>query len=189
MYMDEIHFKIFRRRTLCKSVDEMPNIAPEGPTVHVIGAISSTFGPELMDLRRGALNAARANKWLTKLAEAISSRGIPLWQLVIVCDNAPVHAEFEEVSQEMGFELLRLEAYTPALNPMESIWREAKAKVKALNEVPLTNESGVNVIEQRLSDLEKLLNESIAEVTPLLCNQNIGRSSQFHEKALSMQNM
>lgn len=52
---------------------------------------------------------------------ARNRRGVPLSEVVLICDNAPVHSRFEEAAEEHGIELLPLGPYSPMLNPIENI--------------------------------------------------------------------
>lgn len=158
----------------------------KGPNIHMIGAVSS-FGKELIEIRRGAFKWQNANQWLELLATTVSQRGVPLKEVVVVCDNAPVHSRFEEVADEMGFTLLRLGPYSPMLNPIENIWSVVKAAIKRFNRVPVVN--GPGVIEQRLHYLESLIAGAEQEITPYLCSQAIGHSHAFHRKALAEEDM
>lgn len=152
----------------------------------MIGAIS-TWGLEMATIQRGAFKWPQANEWMKDLAEAIEARGVPLPSVTIVSDNAPAHSRFEIVAQEMGFTLLRLGPYSPMLNPIENVWSVVKARVKRLNRVPITN--GPGVIEQRLVHIEQLMRDSISEITPYLCSQNINHASRFYRRALALEDM
>lgn len=158
----------------------------KGPNIHMIGAISS-FGKELIEIRRGAFKWENANQWLDMLATTVNQRGVPLNEVVVVCDNAPVHSRFEAVALERGFTLLRLGPYSPMLNPIENIWSIVKAHIKRFNRVPVV--SGPGVIEQRLVYLEQLIGDAEEEITAYLCSQAIGHSHAFHRRALAEEDM
>ena len=53
--------------------------------------------------------------------------------VVIVCDNAPVHVRLETVVEEEEFEsatILRLGPYSAPLNPIEECWSVLKSHIK-----------------------------------------------------------
>lgn len=188
--MDETNFNLFVRRTQGRSkkgaraVAKMP--CSKGPNIHMIGAISS-FGKESIEIRRGSFKWENANDWMERMVTEVNERGVPLDQIVVVCDNAPVHSRFETVAEELGFTLLRLGPYSPMLNPIENIWSVVKAKVKRFNRIPVV--AGAGIIEQRLQYLEDLIRSADPEITPYLCSQTIGHSHAFHRKALAEEDM
>ena len=57
----------------------------------------------------------------------------PREEIAVVCDNAPVRAALEQVTEEDEFEgvnILRLAPYSKPLNPIEHIWSAMKAELK-----------------------------------------------------------
>ena len=114
-------------------------------------------------------------------------RGVPVDQIVLICDNAPVHSRFEHAAMEHGIELLRLGPYSPMLNPIENVWSVVKARIKRFNRIPVV--VGPGLIEQRLQHLESLINGGIEEITPYLCSQAINHSQTLHRRALAEEDM
>lgn len=167
-----------------RAVAKMP--CSKGPNIHVIGGMSS-FGVEFVEIRRGAFKWEAANEWVGRLVTEVHQRGVPINQIVLICDNAPVHSRFEQAALENGIELLRLGPYSPMLNPIENVWSVVKASVKRLNRIPVVD--GPGVIEQRLQYLEELINGGIQEMTPYLCSQAINHSQTFHRRALAEEDM
>ena len=82
-------------------------------------------------------------------------------KLVIVLDNHRAHAS-EEVTRlagQLNMELMFLPPYCPELNSIESLWSQVKKSLKAR-----LVESSYKTLTQ--SDFEKLMQESVDEVTP-----------------------
>lgn len=140
-----------------------------------------------MEIRRGSFNWESANEWLGNLADAVAMRGVPLSNVVIICDNAPAHSRLECVAQDKGFTLLRLGPYSPMLNPIETVWSVIKAAVKRANRTPVV--TGPGVVEQRIQYLEGILADAISEATPYLCSQAIFHSIAFHRRAINLEDM
>lgn len=190
IWIDETNFNMFIRRTNGwskkgqRSVSLLPS--SKGKNIHVIGAISS-FGVELMELRRGSYRWESANQWLSLLIDTVVGRGVPVNHIVVVCDNAPVHSRLSLVAEEKGFTLLRLGPYSPMLNPIENIWSVIKAAVKRNNRVPVVTYPGV--VEQRMRYLEEIITSALTEATPYLCSQAIVHSNSFHRRALALEDM
>lgn len=158
----------------------------KGPNVHMIGAISS-FGPEFIQLKRGAYRHEDCNDWLQNLIDIVTARGVPVEEIVVIMDNAPAHSRMEEVAEDRGFTILRLGPYSPMLNPIENIWSVVKAHVKRFNRTPVV--TGPGVIEQRLQYLENILTGSINEITPYLCSQAILHTHNFYGAVLNLENV
>lgn len=190
VWMDETNFNLFCRRSYgrAKKGKRAVSVLPcsKGPNIHIIGAISS-FGPELIEVRRGAFKGRDANEWVGRLGARIRERGVPLEDVVLICDNAPAHSQLEVAALEIGMTLLRLGPYSPMLNPIENVWSVVKSHVKRINRDPIVHAPGVG--EQRLIYLENIIQGSIQEITPYLCSQTINHSTRFHRKALTMENM
>ena len=98
-------------------------------------------------------------------------------ELVVVCDNAPVHTALEAVFEENGMfagaQLLRLAPYSAPMNPIEIIWSAVKANIKrelaaTLDQV-LNTEPGMTQVEHRLRHLETKTDTAMATVTPRMC--------------------
>lgn len=188
--MDESNVNLFCRRTRGRArigeraVTRMPN--SKGPNVHIIGAISS-MGPELIECKRGSFNWESANAYIQRLVQAVVERGVPRRDIIIICDNAPVHSRFEVIAHELGIGILRLGPYSPMLNPIENIWSVVKAAIKRMNRVPFVD--GPGIMEQRLQYVENSIRVALEEITPYLCTSAINHSVRHHRRALNLENM
>ena len=66
----------------------------------------------------------------------------PMSEVVIVCDNAPVHVNTGAVIEEEEFNgayLLKLAPYSALLNPIEECWSVFKSEIKKLSKNGLQN--------------------------------------------------
>lgn len=143
---------------------------------------------EHWQIRRGSYRCETANEFIRGLVDSLQMKNIDLETGVLVCDNAPCHARLEVVVREFqGLTLLRLGPYSPMLNPIENIWSKLKAGVKRNNGVPQVVGPGVGV--QRLEYLERLIEDSFAEITPRDYSQSAQHSTLFHTSAINMEDM
>ena len=111
----------------------VPYEAPQGRRVNVVGALAPD-GPDgprfLYQTRRkadGRFDAAALVAFLERLAQA----GAPGRPCVVVLDNYSVHHS-QAVKDalpglaERGVRLWYLPPYSPELNPIEALWKQAK---------------------------------------------------------------
>lgn len=190
VWIDETNFNLFCRRTRgrarvgARAIQYLP--AARGPNVHLIGAISAA-GVVTMERRRGSFKSTTANVWLTTLLQQWQDMGNELADLVIVCDNAPCHANFETVVNGTAATLLRLGPYSPMLNPIEAIWSKIKTHVRGHLRVP--NVAGPGVAEQRLLYLEELIDQAKDTIVGGDCARAAQHTTVHHAAALALQNM
>ena len=85
--------------------------------------------------------------------------------VVIVCDNAPVHVNIGTVMEEEEFNgayLLRLAPYSAPVNPIED-WSVFKSEIKKLNKnslqdlLSILTPEGTTLTEHRLLYLDNLM--------------------------------
>ena len=124
LYMDETNINLFLRRSQGRSRKgtrcSVKAATAKGPNIHVIGAMTQT-GIVYWESRRGSFKKDDCNQWLR---EALRRCPEPREELVVVCDNAPVHSALEQVTEEeefAGVNILRLAPYSAPLNPIEHI--------------------------------------------------------------------
>ena len=140
--------------------------------MHVIEAMSQT-GMIYWERRRGSFRKEDCGQWLRRTLQACT---VPLDQVTVTCDNAPVHTGMETVVEEFpGVELLRTAPYSAPLNPIEAVWSSMKASMKAdmassfhqmLNTAP-----GLSQQEHRLRFLEARIDAAMEHITPVMCLQ------------------
>lgn len=89
-------------------------------------------------------------------------------ELVVVCDNAPVHTALERVFEEeefAGARLLRLAPYSAPLNPIEMVWSAVKAVIKREMAVTfyqiLDTDAGLTQAEHRLQYMERKIDAAM----------------------------
>ena len=95
IYIDETNFNLFLRRSEGRSRRgtrcSVKAPTSKGKNVHVIGAVSQT-GLVYWERRRGSYKKPDCQEWLRSVLRRVDE---PLTNVVIVCDNAPVHSELE----------------------------------------------------------------------------------------------
>ena len=82
---------------------------------------------------RGAFHCQNANAWMRGLFRELQADGHSNQSLVIICDKAPCHTQFQRVFEETEFlsvKFLRMSPYSPALNPIEYAWNSIKSHIK-----------------------------------------------------------
>lgn len=143
---------------------------------------------EHFQIRQGSYRWGTATEFIRDLIQALSHRGVPLHNIVLVCDNAPCYARTEtELANSWGVTLLRLGPYSPMLNPIENIWSNLKDSVKRRNWIP--NEVPLGVGVHRLEYLERFVEESYRELTPRDYAKRAQHCTLFHNAALNMKDM
>lgn len=177
VYIDETNCNLFLRRkegrarrgTRCS----VKSAAARGPNIHIIGAITQT-GLVHWQRKRGSYRKDDCADWLREVL--VHCPEDPR-DLVIVCDNAPVHTALEGVFEDEGVfagaQLLRLAPYSAPMNPIEIIWSAVKATMKrelaATLDQALNTEAGLTQAEHRLRHLEAIIDTAMASVTQRMC--------------------
>ena len=164
--------------------------------MHIIAAVSIN-GLIHLERKRGAFKNEDANSWLRRMLQSCQSRNLS--NVVIVCDNAPCHSRFLEVTQEEAFKdmcvLLKLGPYSPMLNPTENLWSAMKSKVKtslAANQASILQDHTASQMTQgeyRMQRLEQIVDMSMAEMTTDLCIRSCNHVQKFFARALRMEDM
>ena len=122
----------------------------------------------------------------------------PLHNVVVVCDNAPVHSALETVFQEeqfLGALLLRASPYSASLNPTEECWSAMKAKIKQCMTATMTEllnstpPDGMTQTEHRLLFLESAIDDSIRIITPRLCLRTYNHIQRHFGGVIVMENL
>lgn len=190
IWIDETNFNLFCRRNQGRARigDRAIQILPasKGPNVHLIGAMSAA-GIVNFKRRRGSYTSQLANEWIIELIEHWRMLGNDVNDLIIVCDNAPCHAQLEIAINGTGANLLRLGPYSPMLNPMETIWSKIKTEVKNRLRIPLVIAPGV--MEQRLIYLEEHIDYAKNTIVGGDCARAVQHTTTFHGAALALDNM
>ena len=83
--------------------------------------------------------------------------------------------------------LLKLEPYSPMLNPVEAIWAKIKAHVKSQLRVPEVEPPRVG--EQRIAHLERCIEEAMATITNGDCSRAAQHSTTFQSDVLELRDM
>jgi len=200
VYMDETNVNLFCKRSYGRAI--RGNRARRmdgncrGPNLHIIAAVS-IHGLIHWERKRGAFKNEDANSWLRRMLQSCQSRNLS--NVVIVCDNAPCHSRFLEVTQEEAFKdmcvLLKLGPYSPMLNPTENLWSAMKSKVKtslAANQASILQDHTASQMTQgeyRMQRLEQIVDMSMAEMTTDLCIRSCNHVQKFFARALRMEDM
>lgn len=200
LYMDETNFNLFisRKQGRSKKGNRCTHIAAgcKGANIHLIGCIGN-MGLIHYEVRRGPFKKPEANEFIRSTLRI--ARQMYQEPVVMVTDNAPCHASFEEVFQEEEFaenRLLRLSPYSPMFNPIESAWSSLKAGVKRdmaeeLNEILNNENRAVNVTQKefRMARLENVINRNIPGITVAKCTKYIAHIQKSIPGALNLQDV
>ncbi|KAE9203411.1 hypothetical protein PF004_g18137 [Phytophthora fragariae] len=117
----------------------------QGQNLYVQGGVSSGTGIVLLKTHEGSVKKEEnarfvANLFMAALHTDEFQELEPNQKIVIVTDNAPAHSGVESLARLMlaedsvvnlhRLEILRLEPYSPMLNPIEGCWNSLKARLK-----------------------------------------------------------
>ena len=189
MWMDETNFNLFTRRAHgwsrkgTRAIQDRPS--SRGQNLHVIGAISCE-GIVLMTMRRGAFRNEACNEWIGRVLTEWTNKGKNVEQLVIVCDNAPCHSRIENALEGSGARLLRLGPYSPALNPIETVWSQLKSAVKRSLRIPPPPAAGFGIGEHRLSHLEDKVQNGLDTLSDQVCVRAAQHAASFYGEVLAL---
>lgn len=195
IYIDESNCNLFLRRSEGRSKRgtrcSVKVATSRGSNVHIIGAISQT-GLVFWERQRGSYTKDKCCEWLRRLLRSIPDE---MASVVIVCDNAPVHAGLEDVVQDefAGATLLRSAPYSAPLNPIEECWSVVKAAMKrrmaSTFESMMTTPPGTTQTEHRLRYLEEAIDEGMTCITPLLCMNTFNHVQKHFASCLAKQDL
>ena len=201
VYMDETNLNLFTTRAYARApvgrraVSKVPN--SKGPNVHIIGAISQN-GLEYWERRRGNYRKEEASAFVKRLIRTMVGSGILLQNIVIVCDNAPCHANIEAILLEREFELariLRLGPYSPQINPIEAVWSFSKEKFKSLhaerkdNMMAGAGRNDLTQTEFKLRYVENLIDDTMPTVTRNKCLACIYHVQSLYPSVTALQDL
>ena len=176
VYIDESNCNLFLRRSEGRSKRgtrcSVKAAAARGPNVHIIGAITQT-GLVYWQRKRGSYRKDDCAEWLREVLRRCPESPE---EILVVCDNAPVHSDLERIFDEdefTGARLLRLAPYSAPLNPIEIVWSSVKAVMKREMSVTfyqmLDTEAGLTQAEHRLRYMEAKIDVAMETVTPRIC--------------------
>ena len=108
----------------------------KGKNIHIIAGISQQ-GLVHWERRRGNYKLDDCCEWVRRMLRAVTE---PFNNVVVACDNAPVHCALETVFDDdeefSGATLLRAIPYSAPINPIEERWSIMKAKMKRICLLP-----------------------------------------------------
>ena len=198
VYIDETNCNLFLRCSFGRSKKgvrctvSLPT--SKGQNVHVIAGIYQT-GLVYWERRRGSFRKDDCCEWLRKLLRELEE---PIQDVVVACDNAPVHVSLQDVMEEEEFEgaqLLRLAPYSAPLNPIEECWSVMKSEIKKLLRSTMTDllnatpPAGISQTEYRLRHLEDLIDSSICKITPTLCMKTCNHVQRHFQSCLALMDL
>ena len=197
IFIDETNVNLFLRRSQGRSRKgtrcSLKSPTSKGKNVHVIGGISQR-GLVYWERRRGSYRKEDCCEWLRNMLRALPE---PMSNIVVVCDNAPVHCALESVFEEEEFEgaaLLRAAPYSAPINPIEECWSTLKAAMKRemaskREEMLSSSHEGVTQTEYRLQFLEKIIDDNMAVITPMLCLSTYNHVQKHFPRILDLQDL
>lgn len=197
IYIDETNVNLFLRRSqACARKGFRPAVkcAPSrGRNIHILGGISQ-HGMVYWERRRGNYRKEDCNEWLRRMLRTITE---PSQNIVVVCDNAPVHVDLERVVAEeefLGVEIVRLGPYSAPLNPIEECWSTMKAAMKRdlsntfvtmMNTAPV----GMSQTEYRMLYLERCIDNAVLTITSELCLKTLNHVQKHFAKVIQLQDI
>ncbi|GMG15621.1 unnamed protein product [Phytophthora fragariaefolia] len=124
-------------------------------------------------------------------------QGVSLFDVVVVCDNASIHAGVKEVvalCDYFGMEWIKSSPYSPMLNPIENVFSVFKSEVKYYlathRDAILRPPSGVTKAQHSANYMLRAAKHSMrVKVTPELCNSEAAHTLSFHARALDKHDM
>ncbi|KAF0305585.1 hypothetical protein FJT64_022776 [Amphibalanus amphitrite] len=133
LYMDETNANLFLRRSQGRSRRglrcSVKAATSKGPNVHIIGLMSQT-GIIYWERRRGSFRKTDCSDWLRRALQACP---LPLDQVTIVCDNAPVHLK-ANMKRGMASSFSAMMDTTDGITQQEHRLRYLEAKMDAAME-------------------------------------------------------
>lgn len=197
IYIDETNVNLFLRRSQArarKGFRPAVKCAPSrGRNIHILGGIAQ-YGMVYWERKRGNYRKEDCNEWLRRMLRTITE---PSRDIVVVCDNAPVHVDLEKVVAEeefSGVEIIRLGPYSPALNPIEECWSAMKATMKRdlsntfitmMNTTPV----GMSQTEYRMQYLERCIDNAILTITSELCLKTLNHVQKHFPKVIHLEDI
>ncbi|KUF82461.1 hypothetical protein AM588_10000386 [Phytophthora nicotianae] len=200
LYFDETNFNLFCTRNFgwsrrgSRAVVVRPG--SRGENLSIIACISAC-GLEHVKYRWGTNDAESIEIFVRELLDSLMDQGISLFNVVVVCDNASIHAGVKEVTQlsdYVGVELIKLSPYSPMLNPIENVFSVFKSGVKSYlaehRDAILRPPRGVTKAEHRASYMIRAAKHSMStKVTSELCDSKAAHTLSFHARALDLEDM
>lgn len=197
IYIDETNVNLFLRRSQArarKGFRPAVKCAPSrGRNIHILGGIAQ-HGMVYWERRRGNYRKEDCNEWLRRMLRTITE---PSQNIVVVCDNAPVHVDLERVVAEeefLGVEIVRLGPYSAPLNPIEECWSTMKAAMKRdlsntfvtmMNTAPV----GMSQTEYRMQYLERCIDNAVLTITCELCLKTLNHVQKHFAKVIQLQDI
>lgn len=197
IYIDETNVNLFLRRSQArarKGFRPAVKCAPSrGRNIHILGGISQ-HGLVYWERRRGNYRKEDCNEWLRRMLRAITE---PFHNIVVVCDNAPVHVDLERVAAEeefLGVEIVRLGPYSAPLNPIEECWSTMKAAMKrdlsnTFVTMMNTTSAAMSQTEYRMQYLERCIDNAVLTITSELCLKTHNHVQKHFAKVIQLQDI
>ena len=197
IYIDETNVNLFLRRNYGRSFKgtRCSTIVPtsKGKNIHIIGAISKE-GLVYHERRRGCYLKETCFTWVRNMLRRVAE---PMENIVVVCDNAPVHNGLESVFEEDEYEgawLLRAAPYSAPLNPIEECWSVLKAAMKreiaaTMEDMLTSTHPGVSQAEHRMTYLETIIDNNIGVITPSLCSRTFEHVKVHYGKVIMLHDL
>lgn len=196
IYMDETNANLFHRQSqghARKGLHCMPECpTSEGQNIHILGSMSQ-HGLLYWERRRGSYKKEDCQEWLRRMLRTITE---PLYNIVVVCDNAPVLSGIEYIAEEeefMGVEIVRMSPYSAPLNPTGECWSVMKAAMKrdlAENSASLMGTPpDMTQTEHRIQSLERCIDNAVTNITPVLCLNTCNHVQKHFSGVMQMKDL
>lgn len=193
IYMDESSCDASDQRSRGRAKVGLAPKVPKtsrGPRVNMIGAIS-TDGVVYMEYEPQSVTGLRMGTWADGLISSLVDRGKKLQNVVVICDNAPIHCQMVRTLEEKQIAVLRLAPYSPPLNPIEAVWNDIKTHVRGQLADKANwmtkKKSGETLKESRTRRLTKCCKRAVETISRDKCRAHIRKSHSLHEGCLALQ--
>ncbi|EGZ21535.1 hypothetical protein PHYSODRAFT_299225 [Phytophthora sojae] len=152
---------------------------------------------ERAEFRWGTNNADTIDSFVMALLDGLMDKGVSMFDLVVVCDNASIHTNVKEITRRAeyaGVEFSNLSPYSPMLNPIENVFSVFKSGVKAflaaqrdkILQVPPNQTKAAHRAHYLLRAAKYSMS---VKVTPDLCDSEAAHILSFHAAALDEHDM
>ncbi|EGZ22552.1 hypothetical protein PHYSODRAFT_314137 [Phytophthora sojae] len=200
LYFDETIFNLFCSRTCgwsrrgSRAVVVRPGL--KGGNLSVIACISAQ-GLEGAEFRWGTNNADAIDSFVMTLLDKLMDKGVSMFDVAVVCDNASIHTNVEEITRRAEYaevEFINLSPYSPMLNPIENVFSVFKSGVRAFlaakrDEILQVPPNQTKAVHRAHYLLRAAKYSMCVKVTPDLCDSEAAHTLSFHAAALDEHDM
>lgn len=193
IYIGETNANLFFRRSQGRGRKGLPRCpTSEGINFHILGSMSQ-YGLVYWQRQWGSYKKEDCQEWLRTMLRKFTE---PLYNIVVVCDNAPIYSGIECIAEEeefVGVEIVHMSPYSAPLNPIEKCWSVMKVAMKqdlAENFASLMDTpADMMQTEHRIHFLERCIDNAVTNITPMLCLKTCNHVQEYFSGVMQMQDL